>query len=69
MQSNNYHVDYSEFYLKAQKEFKNIEKAVNKKDYQQAEKHALTAMVEMKLLWNSLQILKDKHKELWKNAG
>jgi hypothetical protein len=62
---NNYEVDYSQFYLEAKKQFKSVEEAVNNKDYSKAEKHAMNAMVEMKLLWNSLQMLKDKNRELW----
>jgi hypothetical protein len=62
---NNYEVDYSQFYLEAKKQFKSVEEAVNNKDYSTAEKHAMNAMVEMKLLWNSLQMLKDKDRELW----
>ena len=61
----NYVVDYSQFYLEAKKQFKAVEDAVNKKDYSTAEKHAMNAMVEMKLLWNSLQMLKEKNRELW----
>ena len=63
--SKNYQVDYSQFYLEAKKQFKAVEDAVNKKDYSTAEKHAMNAMVEMKLLWNSLQMLKEKDKNLW----
>ena len=63
--SKNYQVDYSQFYLEAKKQFKEVEECVNKKDYFQAEKHAMNAMVEMKLLWNSLQMLKEKDRELW----
>lgn len=63
--SQNYQVDYSQFYLEAKKQFKAVEDAVNKKDYSTAEKHAMNAMVEMKLLWNSLQMLKEKSRELW----
>ena len=61
----NYKVDYSQFYLEAKKQFKAVEDAVNRKDYFTAEKHAMNAMVEMKLLWNSLQMLKEKNRELW----
>ena len=63
--SKNYQVDYSQFYLEAKKQFKEVEEAVNNKDYSTAEKHAMNAMVEMKLLWNSLQMLKEKSRELW----
>lgn len=63
--SKNYQVDYSQFYLEAKKQFKAVEESVNKKDYFTAEKHAMNAMVEMKLLWNSLQMLKEKDKNLW----
>jgi len=63
--SKNYQVDYSQFYLEAKKQFKAVEESVNKKDYSTAEKHAMNAMVEMKLLWNSLQMLKEKSRELW----
>jgi len=63
--SQNYQVDYSQFYLEAKKQFKAVEECVNKKDYSTAEKHAMNAMVEMKLLWNSLQMLKEKSRELW----
>jgi len=67
MKSEEKDVDYAEFYLKAQKEFKQIADCVNKREYFQAEKHAMNAMVDMKMLWNSLIILKEKHLKLWRN--
>lgn len=69
MQSNDYKVDYVEFHIKAQKEFRAVSEAVNKKDYAMAEKHAMNAMVEMKLMWNSLQILKEQDHKLWRKNG
>ena len=67
MKSEEKDVDYAEFYLKAQKEFKLIADCVNKREYFQAEKHAMNAMVDMKMLWNSLIILKEKHLKLWRD--
>lgn len=70
MQNSKQPRDYSEFYLKAEKEFRFISEAVNNKQYDEAEKHAMNALVEMKMLFNSLQLLREKEKQLWgKNYG
>ena len=65
MQNNNYDVDYSQFYLDAKKAFEAIPEAVNNKNYAEAEQCALDAMVEIKLVWHSLQLLREKNEALW----
>ena len=65
MQNNNYDVDYSQFYLDAKKAFEAIPEAVNNKNYAEAEQCALDAMVEIKLVWHSLQLLREKNEVLW----
>jgi hypothetical protein len=65
IQNNNYDVDYSQFYLDAKKAFEAIPEAVNNKNYAEAEQCALDAMVEIKLVWHSLQLLREKNEVLW----
>ena len=65
MSNKKYDVDYSQFYLDARKVFEAIPEAVNNKNYEEAEKCALAAMVEIKLVWHSLQLLREKNEVLW----
>lgn len=67
MQNNNYDVDYSQFYLAAEKSFLAIPEEVNNKNYEKAEQHALDTIVELKLIWHSLQLLREKNEVLWGN--
>jgi hypothetical protein len=69
IQNNNYDVDYSQFYLDAKKAFEAIPEAVNNKNYAEAEQCALDAMVEIKLVWHSLQLLREKNEVLWGNKA
>lgn len=65
MSNKKYDVDYSQFYLDARKAFEAIPEEVNNKNYEEAEKCALAAMVEIKLVWHSLQLLREKNEVLW----
>jgi len=69
MQNDKQPRDYSEFYLKAKKQFRYISEAVNNKRYDEAEKHAMSALVEMKMVFNSLQLLKERERKLWRDDG
>jgi hypothetical protein len=69
IQNNNYDVDYSQFYLDAKKACEAIPEAVNNKNYAEAEQCALDAMVEIKLVWHSLQLLREKNEVLWGNKA
>ena len=60
MMEKNYHVDYSHFYLEADKNLNAILEDMNKRNYEDAEHHAVTAIVEMKLMLKSIQILREK---------
>lgn len=55
-------LDYSFYYLEARKALEQVHKHMNSKDYSLAEKAAMNAMVDMKLLWNAVKAEEEKWK-------
>ena len=55
-------LDYSFYCIDVKKRIKEVEEHMNNKEYSLAEKAAMNAMVDMKLMWNAVKCEEEKWK-------